>query len=88
MRHYLRLLAPVTLGALSSALTSCGDQTTQPNLPANPPIAAANALAPNTWIQRAQDPVDRVGRHRHRSQCSGRIHCVRHRRVGVRESAP
>ena len=62
MRHYLRLLAPVTLGALSSAITSCGDQTTEPNLPAEPAaVAAATAPAPNTWIQRAQDPVDRVG---------------------------
>lgn len=62
MRHYLRLLATLNLGSLSVALASCGDQTTQPNLPAEPmSVAAASAPAPNTWIQRAQDPVDRVG---------------------------
>jgi hypothetical protein len=62
MRHQQRLLTPLTLGALSLALASCGDQPTQPNLPAEPaPIDAASAPASDTWIQRAQDPVDRVG---------------------------
>jgi N-acetylneuraminic acid mutarotase len=62
MRHYLQLPALLTLGSLSFALASCGDQTTQPNLPADPTsLAAASVPAPTTWIQRAQDPVDRVG---------------------------
>jgi Kelch motif protein len=62
MRPHLRLLPSLTLGALSLALASCGDQLTQPTLPAEPPpVAAASAPAPDTWIPRAADPVDRVG---------------------------
>jgi N-acetylneuraminic acid mutarotase len=62
MRHLQRLVTHLTLGALSLALASCGDQPTQPSLPAEPAsVAVASAPAPDTWIQRAQDPVDRVG---------------------------
>jgi N-acetylneuraminic acid mutarotase len=62
MRHDLRLLTPLTLGALSLVLASCDNQPTQPNLPADRPmLAAASAPAPDTWIPRAPERVERVG---------------------------
>ena len=60
MRDPLRLVTPLTPLALTLALASCGDQPTEPGLPANPPIAAASAPASDTWIPRAPEPADRV----------------------------
>jgi len=60
--------AVATLLALSSfALAACTEDATGPSATpaANPPapasaVAAASAPAPNTWIPRAPDPVERV----------------------------
>ena len=58
MRYQSGLIATLTLGTLSMSLASCGDQPTQPNLPADrPPVAAASAPASDTWIERARDPA-------------------------------
>lgn len=60
MRHRQRLLTPLIPGALSLALASCGDQPTQPNLPPEPaPVVAASVPAPDTWIPRTPDHVER-----------------------------
>jgi hypothetical protein len=61
MRHHQRLLTPLAMGVLSLALASCGDQPTQPNLPAEAaPVAATSSPARDTWIPRAPDHVERV----------------------------
>ena len=60
MTRHSWLFTPAALSAF--VLTSCGDQPTQPSLPADrTPVAAASAPAPDTWIPRAPDPVNRRG---------------------------
>jgi hypothetical protein len=61
MRYQAGLVTSLALGALSLALASCGDQPTQPSLPADrPPITAASTPAPDTWIPRTYDPLERI----------------------------
>jgi N-acetylneuraminic acid mutarotase len=51
MRQLLSLSAALALG--SFALASCGDETTQPNTVADQPTIPQLAVAPNSWITRA-----------------------------------
>jgi len=61
MRHQSGLVTTLALGALSLSLASCNDQPMQPNASdAGPHVAAATAPAPDTWIERAPDPVNRI----------------------------
>jgi hypothetical protein len=60
MRYQSGRLTSLTLGALSLALASCGEQPAQPDLTADQPVAAS-APAPDTWIVRADMPVERTG---------------------------
>jgi N-acetylneuraminic acid mutarotase len=58
MRHNPWRFTPAALGVL--ILTSCADDLTQPDTADQQPAALATALAPDTWIKRTPDPVERI----------------------------